>query len=221
MGETDPLTLAETLRIVIVTGALILSGWALIDDAWDLVNVRRYGEVGGPRWVLAMEHVWFNATLLLGWLCFLGVVGIAISLPPRENTTQDTLAQIASWLNFGYGCCVFMAQVHRRVGRIKLRSLPLAAWERMLKSMMDGMSVAEREALTVRLATAVMAGREMGHLIRREVSPAVGLVSLVMATAMLTSEERANLEEVERHLMAVCDRAPHLHEEIRAQESMS
>lgn len=217
----DPLSLSEMLRTIVVLGGLLLSGWALIDDLWDLVTVRRFGEVGGPRWVLAVEHIWFNATLLAGWLFFLGVLSVAISLPPRTDVEQNAWARIASWLNVGFGCAVLLAQAVRRAGRIRIRALPLSAWERMLASMVDGLSVEDRAALLGRLLVATTAGRQMGHLIANSLAAPVGLIDLVLETATLTDEQRADLIEAREHILGVSTRAAGLHQEIKDQEHLS
>ena len=218
---TDPLTMAEVLRTIIVLGGLLLSGWALIDDAWDLVNVKRFGEVGGPRWVLATEHLWFNGTLLAGWVCALGVLAIAISLPPRSDADQHALAQVGSWLTLGFGASILLAQGVRRAGRIKIRSLPLASWERMLASMVDGLSHEDRTALLGRLLTATTAGRELGHLIANRLAPSVGLIDLVVEAGGLSEGQRADLTEARDRIVAVSAEAASLHAEIKRQERSS
>lgn len=211
----DSPSIAEMIRVAIVIGALTLSIWALIDDVWDLVNVRRYGEIDGPRWVAAMEHFWFNATLFVGWLCFLGVVSIAIYLPARADPTQNAWATVAGWLNLVFGAGVFVAQVHRRVGRVRLKNLPLAAWERMLASMVDGMTPEQRESVSARLLASTTAGREISHVIANESAPAVGLIDLVLATAVLTDQQRADLIEAQQHITVVSDRGARLHPEFK------
>lgn len=203
------------IRAAIVLGALLLSVWALVDDVWDLVNVRRFGEIDGPRWVTAMEHFWFNATLLGGWCCYLGVVAIAIYLPARSDPTQNDLATVAGWLNLGYGVCVLVAQVHRRVGRVRLKQLPLAAWERMLASMVDGLTPEQRESVSARLLASTTAGREISHVISNETAPAVGLIDLVLATAVLTDRQRADLLEAQEHIAIISDRGARLHPEFK------
>lgn len=208
-------SIPELIRVAIVLGALVLSIWALIDDVWDLFNVRRHGEVGGPLWVSAMEHLLFNSTLLAGWLCYLGVVSIAIYLPSRADPTQNAMATIAGWLNLVFGACVFVAQLHRRAGRVQLKGLPLAAWERMLASMVDGMTPEQREPVTARLLASTKAGREIGHVISNEAAPAVGLIDLVLATAVLTNRQRDDLHEAMQHITVIAERGAHLHAEFR------
>jgi hypothetical protein len=215
---TEEPSLAELLRVVIVVGGLLLSGWAIVDDVWDLVNVRRYGEVGGPRWVLAVEHLWFNGTLLVGWLCALGVVGIAISLPPREDADQDLLATVASWLTFGFGVCVLLAQGVRRAGRLTIRALPLVAWEQMLASMVDGMSAADRASFRTALLRSTAAGRELGHLAANEMQPAMGLLSMLSEDARIPSDYRADAASAVEALDRAIVHIKALHAEIRAQD---
>lgn len=217
---TEAPTLAELLAVAVVLFGLGLSCWALVDDTWDLYHVYRFGEVGGPRWVAANEHFLFNGTLLVGWLLMLGLVAIAVYLPTRTDQPTTILTDWAGWLRFGFMVAVLMAQTHRRIGRQKLRNLPLESWERMLASMFDGLTVAERESLSHRLLAATTAGREMGHLIANRLTAPVGLIDLVLVNAVgLTAEQRADLEEAREHILAVSDSAAGLHAAIKAQES--
>lgn len=211
----EPLSLTEIVRLTIVLGALTLSVWALIDDVADLVNVRRFGEVGGPRWLAASEHFWFNATLLVGWLCYLGVVSIAIYLPSRADPALNAWALIGGRLSLGFAACVLLAQVHRRIGRNRLKSLPLDAWERMLAAMVDGLTPSQRESVSTRLLASTTAGCELGHVIANETAPAVGLIDLVLESAVLTEHQRGDLVEAQRHILVVSERGAALHAEIR------
>lgn len=215
IAVAEALTLAEALRAVLVLSALALSLWALVDDVWDLINVSRYGEVDGPRWVAALEHLLFNGTLLIGWLCYLMVVSIAIYLPRRTDPVLDFWATLGGWGSLGFAVCVLLAQIHRRVGRVRLKSLPLAAWERMLASMVDGLTPEQREPVTARLLASTTAGRELGHVIANETAPAIGLIDLVLATAVLTERHRADLVEAQEHIAIISERGAALHQEIK------
>lgn len=214
----DP-TITELIRVVIVLGALWLSGWALIDDVTDLVNVRRFGEVDGPRWITAMEHLLFNGTLLVGWLQFLGVVAIAVYLPSRPDAVENELSVIGGWLSLGFSVCVLLAQVHRRVGRTKLRSLPLSAWERMLTSMLTGMSTKDREAISTRLLAATALGRQVSHGTYNRISPAVGLLSLILEDEQETPERRTDAAMALAELERLVETTRALHAEIKALEN--
>lgn len=211
-------TLAELIRAVIVLGALLLSGWALVDDLSDLANVRRYGEVGGPRWITASEHLWFNGTLLVGWLLFLAVTAIAIYLPDRPDAVENELVAIAGWCNLGFAVCVLLAQMHRRVGRSKLRSLPREAWERMLRSMLTGMSDIDQEAVATRLLAATTAGRQIGHAVYNRVAPAVGVLSLIAEDEREHPERRAEAAGALAELERLVDTTRALHAEIKRLE---
>lgn len=215
MPEPTP---AEMLRVVIVLGALLLSGWALIDDVSDLLNVRKYGEVGGPRWITAMEHFLFNLTLLAGWLLFLGVTAIAIYLPERRDAVENELVTIAGWCNVGFAICVLLSQMHRRVGRTKLRGLPLAAWERMLRSMLTGMNEHDREAVNLRLLAATAAGRQIAHGVYNHISPAVGVLSLIVEDAREAPERRTEAALALAELERLVDDTRPLHEQIKSLE---
>lgn len=212
-------SLAEVVSAILILGALGLSLWALIDDIGDLINVRRYGEVGGPRWVAAMEHFWFNATMLFGWGCFLGLISIAIYLPSRLGATESELGTVAGWLRLGYTAAFLVAQLHRRVGRLKMRKIPIESWERMLLSMFDGLTPQERISLSTRLLAATSAGRELGHLIANRLGVPVGLIDIVLTSAVLTERQRADLSEARDHILAVSDNAAGLHAEIKRQEA--
>lgn len=214
-------SLSEVVSAIVILCGLGLSLWALVDDVSDLAYVQRFGEVDGPRWVAAMEHLWFNSTLLVGWLCMFGLISIAIYLPARADQTENELTTVAGWLRLVFIAAVLIAQVHRRVGRLKMRRLPLESWERMLLSMFDGLTPEERTSLSTRLLAATSAGREMGHLIANELSAPVGLIDLVLDTAVLTTQQRADLEEAREHILGVSGRASGLHAEIRAQEASS
>lgn len=211
-------TLAELLRVAIVLGALLLSGWALVDDVWDLVHVYRFGEIGGPRWVSAMEHFAFNGTLLVGWLAFLGVATIAVYLPSRTDAVENELSAVAGWLSLGFAGCVLIAQVHRRVGRQKLRAMPLESWERMLRSMFDGLSAAERVGLSARLLAATSAGREMGHAVANELQLPVALLDEMARDPSLTEARRSEASEAVARLEAVLSHVRTLHATIKDQQ---
>lgn len=215
----DAPSLAEVVSAIVILAGLALSFWALLDDVGDLLNVKRYGEVGGPRWVAASEHFLFNSTLAVGWLCFLGLISIAIYLPPRPGPTENELATVAGWLRLAFTVAVLIAQVHRRVGRVKMRAIPVESWALMLASMVDGLSSDERASISMRLLAATSAGREMGHLIANGLTPPVGLIDLVLTAAALTDQQRADLTEAREHILAVIGRAAGLHSDIKRQEA--
>ena len=211
-------TAAEILGGVVILVGLGLSLWSLNDDIIDLDYVREHGIVGGPRWVAATEHAWTSLSFLVGWLCILYVLGVAVYLPARGDVEQDALAASAGWARLGFTVFVLVAQVHRRIGRAKLRALPAESWEQMLLMMFDGLGPVERISLNERLLMATAAGRQMGHLIANELSPPVGLIDIVLASAVLTDQQRADLIEAREHIVAVSARAANLHAEIKAQE---
>lgn len=218
---TEQVTLTELLRLVIVAAALVLSGWAIVDDLWDLVHVRRYGEIDGPRWVTAMEHLLFNGTLLAGWLLYLVLVGIAVYLPDRPNASEHTLATAAGWLSLGYSVCVLVAQVHRRVGRSRLRSLPLDAWERMLAAMFDGLTHEQRVSVSSRLLAATSAGRELGHAAANLAQAPVALLDEIARDARETPERRAEAANALAMMEQLMGHVRGLHMKIKQQESGS
>jgi hypothetical protein len=212
-------TLAEWLGALIVVVALGVSLWALVDDVWDLVNVRRFGEVGGPRWIAAYEHFLFNMTLLGGWLCFLGVIAIAIYLPTRTDLGGERyLSDAVGWLRIGYAFMVLWAQIHRRVGRVRLQRLPLEAWERMLAAMVGGLSIEDRRALTNRLLTATGAGRDLGHTVANHLTAPMAMLSLLEADPRLTAEERSDIAVAVRELELMAAEVPRLHAAIKSLE---
>lgn len=210
-------SLSELISGVLILSGLGLSMWAMADDVSDLVRVRRYGEIGGPRWVSAMEHFLFNGSLLFGWVCVLGLLSIAIYLPSRPSAVENELGTIGGWLRLGFVLAVLVAQINRRVGRQKMRSLPLAAWERMLSSMFDGLNHEQREVLSKRLLSVTLAGREMGHAINNGLAQPVGAIDLVLSTATLNAVERADLIEAKENILAVCERVSGLHTEIKSE----
>lgn len=211
-------TLSEMIGMVVFLGGLGLSCWALVDDIWDLTNVYRFGEVGGPRWVSAMEHFLFNGSMLLGWAMLLGLTGIAIYLPSRQEPNADTLGFVAGWLRLGAGFAFLTAQIHRRVGRVRLQRLPLEAWETMLASMFDGMSVQDRTTLLARLLRVSHAGREMGHLIANTLQQPVATLSILQEDRRLTDEERADIAASLDALDMVGRQVQVLHSEIRSND---
>lgn len=214
-------TLNEVLRVVIFLGGLGFSAWALIDDAVDLLNVRRFGEVGGPRWYAAAGHFLFNLTLLIGWLLFGGVAAIAVYLPPRPGQTAEALTIVAGWLNFGFSVCVLVGQVHQRAARFHLKRLPIEAWERMVATMFDGLDLEGRAELTGRLLRATHAGREMGHLVRNELQLPVSVLDAMAADAALTMVQRDRATQALANLERVAVQVEALHAEIKAQEAQS
>jgi hypothetical protein len=213
----DP-TFAELLGALVVLGGLGFSSWALIDDAFDLLNVWRFGEVNGPRWVAATGHLLFNLTLLVGWLCFCGVIAVAIYLPSRTDMPAAELSLIVGWLRVAFACTVLVGQVHQRNARFKLRRLPLEAWERMILTMYDGLGVEDRAALSRRLFRATAAGREIGHAVANDLQRPVAVLDEIARDDRADPEIRqmatdalADIDSVIRHTSA-------LHAEIRLLE---
>lgn len=211
-------TLSELLGGAIILGGLGLSLWGLIDDLWDLVNVRRFGEIGGPRWISAEEHLFSDLSFLGAWTCILGVLGIAIYLPARTDPVGGVLALTAGWLRFGATVLFLLAQVNRRVGRQKLRNLPLEAWEQMLASMMDGMSPVDRDAMTTRLLAATAAGREMGHRVANDLTQPVAALDAIATDERVPASLRSDAALAIANLDAMLTRVKGLHAEIKAQE---
>lgn len=211
-------TAAEWLGAAIILGGLGLSLWGLIDDLWDLVNVRRFGEIGGPRWVSGMEHLLSDLAFLGAWCCVFGVLTIAVYLPSRADPVADALAQIAGWLRFASALFFLAAQINRRVGRQKLRALPLSAWEQMLASMMDGLSPVEREAMAQRLLRATTAGRELGHLVANRAQLPVSVLERLAGNPAVSESLRSDAALALAELDEMVTRSKQLHASIKAQE---
>jgi hypothetical protein len=209
-------TLAELLGAVIVLHGLLFSAWALIDDGWDLVNVRRYGVVGGPRWIAAQGHFFFNVTLIVGWLCFLVQIAVAVYLPSRTDEPAADLSYWVGWARLGFAACVLIAQVHQRAARLKMRRLPLEAWDRMVASM----DAAGRDVLMSRLLRATGAGRQMGHLVAGELQFPVSLLDELADDPSLGDERRAAIVAAQESLIRVNNGIRALHQEVKGLEQM-
>lgn len=208
-------TLAELLGATIILIGLGLSGWALVDDLWDLVHVYRFGEIGGPRWVAAMEHLISNLTFLGAWTCILGVLSIAIYLPARREPVADSLSAIAGWLRFGATLLFLTGQVNRRIGRMKLRALPIESWERMLTAMFDGMTFDQRSWLTQRILQLQTAGREMGHAVRNDAQLPLAVLDELARDPTQTPERRAEAAEAVAALDRMLRHTTALHAAIK------
>lgn len=214
----EPPTLAELLGAVIVLGGLLLSGWALVDDAWDLVHVRRFGEVGGPRWVSGMDHLVSDLSSLGAWTFFLVVISIAIYLPQRTDQPGDTLSAIVGWCRFFGSVCFLAAQANRRVSRIKLQNLPLEAWERMMVAMFEGMSPRDQVGLRTRLLTATMAGREIGHTVANDLQLPVAVLDAIADDPSAPPERRAEAAEALAMIEQTIASVRLLHARIKSME---
>jgi hypothetical protein len=213
----DNPTVPELIGVVVVLGGLGFSCWAMIDDIWDLVNVYRYGDVGGPRWVAASGHLAFNATMLAGWLCFLYVIAVAVYLPSRTDEPAAELGWWVGWARLGFVACVLAAQVHQRTARLKLRRLPLEAWERMVVSL----DASGRELLMSKLLRATDAGRQMGHLVAGELQLPVALLDELSADPGIGDERRAAILAAQESLLRVNDGIRALHQEVKGLEHVS
>lgn len=213
--SSDPTT-AELVGLVIVLGGLLFTFWALATDMSDLMNVRYYGEVGGPRWITARGHLLANLKFLGAWVCALVWVGVAVYLPSRTDEPTATLAQLVGWCRVLMAFCVLLAQIDQRATRFSLSRLPLESWERMVAAMSAGMAPAERVALVRRLGLATDAGRQMGHLVANELQAPVASLSLLSDDEVLAPEHRAIVDDVIADLVGVAARARALHGEIKA-----
>lgn len=213
----DPTT-AELLGVVLVLAGLLFSAWALVDDAFDLLNVWRFGEVGGPRWVAATGHLLFNATLLAGWLCFLLVISVAVYLPSRTDEPAADLSFWVGWARLGFAASVLFGQVHQRTARFKLRRLPLEAWEQMILTMFDGLGVEDRQVLTQRLFRATAAGRALGHAVANDLQAPVTVLDRIISDPASTEMEKEEAAEAMTAIETMMTHVRALHAEIKLLE---
>jgi hypothetical protein len=211
------ISVAEMLGLALVLGGLGLSLWSIVDDLWDLVHVYRFGEVNGPRWVAAMEHFLTSLAFFGAWTAILGILAIAIYLPPRASPAAAEMAGWAGWLRVGSVTCFLVAQVNRRVGRIKMRQLPVEAWQRMIEAMLDGLTAAERASLSHRLLVATTAGRELGHAVSSAAQVPVAVLDEIARDESLTAERRAAAREALAAIDHMLTLTRGLHAQIKAQ----
>lgn len=208
-------TLSELIGLVIVLFGLGFSAWALVDDAFDMFAVWRFGEVHGPRWIAATGHFLFNCSMLLAWLLFLLLISIAIYLPTRTDQPSTVLSDTAGWLRIGYAFLFLFGQVHQRVARFKLRRLSLDAWEQMIASL----DARGRAALMRRLRRATALPREMGHSLANELQAPVTMCDRIISDPTSTDAERAEAIEAMQAIDGVMAHIRTLHAEARLLES--
>lgn len=213
----DPTT-AELLGVVLVLAGLLFSGWAMVDDAFDLLNVWRFGEVGGPRWVAATGHLMFNATLFVGWICFLVVIAVAVYLPSRTDEPAADLAFWVGWARLGFAVSVLFGQIHQRTARFKLRRLPLEAWEQMILTMFDGLGVEDRQVLTQRLFRATAAGRALGHTVANDLQAPVIVLDRILSDPASTELEKEEAAQALDAIETMMESVRNLHAEIKLLE---
>lgn len=208
-------TLSEVLGGLVVLAGLGFSLWALIDDAYDLLYVYRYGEVGGPRWIAASGHLLFNLTMTLGWLLFCGVLAVAIYLPSRTDEPAAELAWVVGWLRLGFALCVLGGQIHQRTARFKLRKLPLDAWERMI----DNLDAPGRLLLLRRFSSTSEVGRAMGHTVANTVQMPVAVLDEIAEDEAVAPERRQEAALARDALQQMSREVGSLHAQVKALEA--
>lgn len=117
----------EVAAALLGVAAIGYAGYGAVDNVFDLRYVRRYGVVGGPRWITATCLLIANVCFLLGWLGYTHVAFVAASLPGRADVRSDALSQVAA-MRLGYALFGLLGQVALRWMRTKLRHLTPEQW---------------------------------------------------------------------------------------------
>lgn len=126
-GRVDHVTAWEIAAALVGIGAVLFSLWGIIDNVFDMREVKISATPGGPRWIWAVGLLVAHSLFLLGFLGYLHVALTAAYLPNRVDIPTSAMVEVAV-MRFLYGVFGLLGIVTLRMTRLLLRRLTRAQW---------------------------------------------------------------------------------------------
>lgn len=160
----------------------------------------------GPRHKFVLGFLVGDGLLLLVWCGFVALGVNALLNPPPAGLDRVAASERGGWILVGLESVLFLFQ-----------AVLLWAWVAVGH---PTLKPGNREPVTLPelFLQATGVGRDLGHLIKNRVAPAVGLIDVTLETAVLTPTQRADLIEARDGLMALASESDVLHQQIKRME---